>query len=172
MAYCSNCGTSVSENSTFCAICRTPILLGGAGTATPDFARPEEKGRRVLAYLIDIIPMLLFSTLHFVPIVGWMAYGALHLVYWLIRDIGGASLGKMVLGSFVASQDGGPSTDSQRIVRNIPLALPGLIGLIPVVGIFFELGLAVLIVGVEAILLLATGRRFGDRLANTMVFRR
>jgi uncharacterized RDD family membrane protein YckC len=100
-----------------------------------------------------------------------MFYGLIHACYWLFRDINGASPGKMVMGSFVASENGTPATQNQRIIRNIPLALPGIVGMIPLLGIFFEAGLAALIFCGEAILLLATGRRLGDRIAGTMVFR-
>lgn len=74
--------------------------------------------------------MLLLSLVHFVPIFGWMFYGLLHALYWLLRDVNGASPGKAILGSFVANAVGGPSTNSQRILRNLPLAIPGFLGLI------------------------------------------
>jgi uncharacterized RDD family membrane protein YckC len=186
VAYCANCGTAVAEDGAFCPNCGTsqgttvgliqqPALAPVSSTAAGPLAYagvPEEKGRRVVAYLIDIVPMLLLSLIHFLPVIGWMFYGALHVLYWLLRDIGGASLGKTVLGSYVASQNGGLATTSQRILRNVPLALPGLIGMIPLIGIFFELAAAVVIFGGEAILLLATGSRFGDRLAGTTVLRK
>lgn len=78
----------------------------------------------------------------------------------------------MAVGSFVASENGTPATTQQRILRNITLAVPGVVGIIPFLGIFLEAGLALLIFGAEALLLLATGRRLGDRIAGTMVFRR
>jgi len=115
--------------------------------------------------------MLVLALVHFLPIIGWMFYGLLHACYWLFRDFNGASLGKMAMGSFVASENGTPASTKQRILRNVTLAIPGILGVIPLLGIFLEAGLALLIFGGEAILLLATGRRLGDRLAGTMVFR-
>ncbi len=187
--FCPNCGTSVASADSFCPNCGTRFgaeTLGQSGSArmgsqaaAPNasaavghYATPEEKGRRVVAYLIDLVPMLILALVHLLPIVGWMLYGFLHACYWLLRDVGGASIGKSVMGSFVASENGAPSTTSQRILRNVPLAIPGVIGMIPLIGIIFEFVVAVVIFGGEAILLLATGRRFGDRLAGTSVFRR
>ncbi|HEX4169358.1 MAG TPA: RDD family protein [Bryobacteraceae bacterium] len=186
--FCPNCGTSVDNLASFCSNCGTtfpsasgdPQTLDARNAAYPLQSRaalsyaatPEEKRRRVAAYLIDIIPMLFLALVHLLPIFGWMLYGLIHVCYWLLRDINGASPGKLVVGSYVANADGTASTTSQRIMRNVPLALPGIIGMIPLIGIFFEFGFAVIIFAGEAILLLATGRRLGDRLANTQVFRK
>lgn len=191
--YCPNCGTSAVENTTFCPNCGTNLLPKTSATSGPEtfayqspqpppfaaasaavaaWSQPEDKGRRVLGFLIDIVPLFFLALLHFLPIIGWMLYGLIHACYWLLRDIGGASPGKSVLGSFVASQDGSPASTSQRVLRNLPLAIPGFLGMIPLIGIFFEFGVAAVIFGIEAILLLATGRRFGDRLAGTTVFRK
>ncbi len=189
--FCPNCGTSVESSATFCPNCganlapapgqsesqaqtgwSAPYPAAAAAVPMSYAAVPEEKGRRVGAYLIDIVPMLVLAVVHFLPIFGWMLYGLIHACYWLLRDINGASPGKLVIGSYVGNADGTPSTTSQRIVRNVPLALPGILGMIPLIGIFFEFAFALLIFGGEAILLLATGRRLGDRLANTLVFRK
>ncbi len=187
--YCSNCGTVTSPNATFCPNCGTSVGAGASRQGsyvegiTPEVVgaprpgqmtypdRPEEKSRRVVAYLIDLVPMLLLAVVHLLPIFGWMLYGFLHACYWLLRDVGGASPGKMVIGSMVGSENGRTASTSQRILRNLPLAIPGVLGMIPLIGIFFEFTIAVLIFGGEALLLLATGRRLGDRLAGTNVFR-
>ncbi len=192
---CPNCGTSVGELVGFCPNCGTSLSPAAAGFppragapspsatgALPYTAAtslplaysgvPEERVKRVVGYLIDVVPMLVLALLHFLPVVGWMLYGLLHILYWLLRDINGASIGKTVMGSYVADVNGGPSTTSQRITRNIPLAIPGLFGLIPLLGIIFEIPIALLIFVGEAALLLLTGRRFGDRLAGTTVLRK
>lgn len=134
--------------------------------------RPEGKTRRTVGFLIDVIPSLILGLINLLPVIGWMVHGFLSACYWLLRDITGASLGKMVTGSIVVSEDGGPASTGQKILRNLPLALPGFVGMIPIVGIFFEMILAVVILGVEVILFCATGRRLGDRLARTTVVRR
>ncbi len=151
---------------------RSAAPLSGTGAMGRVYAQPEEKVKRVIGYLIDVVPMLFLALVHLLPIVGWMLYGFLHVCYWLFRDINGASLGKLAMGSFVASQDGTPASTQQKILRNVPLALPGILGMIPLLGLFLEIGFAMCVFGAEAVLLLATGRRFGDRLAGTMVFRR
>jgi uncharacterized RDD family membrane protein YckC len=186
--HCSNCGTTTESASAFCPNCGTklgsdafrqasyseaPFNAGAASSTAPGYyARPEEKGRRVVAYLIDIVPMLLLALIHLLPIFGWMLYGLVHACYWLFRDIGGASPGKLVVGSYVANENGGMASTSQRVMRNVPLAIPGILGMIPLLGIAFEFAAAAVIFGGEAIVLLATGRRMGDRLAGTNVFRK
>ena len=195
--YCPNCGTSTDAAATFCPNCGTNLgtanprnvesdipaydatssaraAYSAPGASVPlAYSRaPEETGRRVVAYLIDVVPMLLLAVIHFLPFIGWTFYGLIHACYWLLRDINGASPGKSVMGSFVGSTDGTPSTTQQRLLRNLPLAIPGVLGMIPLIGIFFEGAVALVIFGTEAILLLVTGRRFGDRLAGTAVFRK
>ena len=191
--HCTNCGTPAEAGATFCANCGAALNPSSAGSATIDLppAAPawqapggtnpalityppqvEERGRRVIAYLIDLVPMILLALVHFLPVVGSMFYGLIHICYWLFRDYTGSSLGKMALGAYVTNEDGGPSTTQQRIMRNLPLAIPGIIGLIPLIGIIFHLILGLIIFGGEAILLLATGRRMGDRIAGTNVYRK
>ncbi len=181
MTFCSNCGTSVAEGTAFCPNCGTSLKPFGAApdpamhmhsSTVVQLVQPEQKDRRVLAYLIDIVPMLVLAIVHFIPILGWMFYGLLHALYWLLRDINGASPGKSVMGSYVGTESGSVSTNQQRILRNVPLAIPGLLGMIPLLGLPIEFFAALAIFGLEAILLLTTGRRLGDRLAGTNVFRR
>ena len=191
--HCTNCGTPAEASATFCENCGTALHPSSAGSstidigpATPAWQTPsgantavagfppqvEDKGRRAIAYLIDVVPMILLAVLHFLPIVGWMFYGLIHACYWLFRDYTGASLGKTALGAYVTSEDGSPSTTRQRILRNAPLAIPGIIGMIPLIGIFFEAAFALVIFGGEALMLLLTGRRVGDYLAGTTVYRK
>lgn len=192
--YCSNCGTQTEAPAAFCPNCGNGLdasaaashggqtatvnpswqTAGGVGSSSAVGFPPqvEEKGRRVIAYLIDIVPMLVLALVHFLPIIGWMLYGLLHALYWLFRDYTGASLGKIALGAYVTSEEGGPSTPAQRVIRNIPLAIPGLIGMIPLIGLPFEALFALVIFGGEALALLLTGRRIGDRIAGTNVYRK
>jgi uncharacterized RDD family membrane protein YckC len=134
--------------------------------------RPESKTRRTVGFLIDVIPSLFLGLINLLPVIGWMVHGFLSACYWLLRDITGASIGKMVTGSLVVREDGGPASTGQKILRNLPWAIPGFVGMIPFVGIFFEMILGVLVLGIEGILLFVTGRRFGDWLAGTTVVRK
>jgi uncharacterized RDD family membrane protein YckC len=181
MIFCSNCGTEANEVAAFCPNCGSAVARSSSVPLYPAVVPPaplpysgtrEETGRRIFAFLIDIVPMLLLGLVHFVPVIGWMFYGLLHALYWLLRDINGASPGKSILGSYVASAAGGPSSNSQRMLRNLPLAIPGFLGLIPLIGIFIEFFAALALFGLEAVLLLTTGSRLGDRLAGTTVLRK
>lgn len=191
--FCSNCGTPTEPGVAFCGNCGTAVgptaakatvidvLPGGPGwqglrvgsQATVGFPpQVEDKGRRVIAFLIDVVPMMLVALVHFVPIIGWMLYGLIHACYWLFRDFAGASLGKAALGAYVTREDGSPATTMQCVLRNVPLAIPGIIGMVPLIGIFFEGVSALIIFGGEALLLLLTGRRLGDWIAGTTVYRK
>ncbi len=186
MIYCSKCGTQADENAAFCPNCGTSLAAQAATpvtSAVPVAAvvppppssysgQTEDAGRRVLAFLIDVVPLLVLAVLHFLPVFGWMLYGLVHALYWLLRDINGSSPGKAVLGSYVASTTGAPSTSGQRMLRNLPIAIPGFIGMIPFIGIVLEFFLALAIFGFEGLMLLTTGKRIGDRLAGTTVLRK
>jgi uncharacterized RDD family membrane protein YckC len=120
--------------------------------------------RRFGAYAID---MALFFGIAFIAdefgdpnssavfLLGVMA------VYFLFRDIAGASLGKLILGLRVVGSPGA------RVVRNITVAAgPSLLasGRTGLAGT-----VANLIFFAECLSLLLRGYRFGDRLAGTVV---
>lgn len=185
--FCSSCGAETELRAKFCANCGSaqpgfPVEvertnLAGSDSLVSQTAvgfppQVDDRGRRAIAFLIDVLPMTVLAVLHFLPIIGWIFYGFLHACYWLLRDYTGASLGKLALGAYVTSEDGSPATTQQRILRNITLAIPGLVGMIPLVGIVFEALFGVLCFGGEAVLLLTTGRRLGDRIAGTAVYRK
>jgi uncharacterized RDD family membrane protein YckC len=183
--FCSSCGAETDLKAKFCANCgalqpgfpEPPAAIPAAlATLTPAVAgfppQVDERGRRVIAFFIDVIPLRMLAIVHLLPIIGWIFYGFAHACYWLLRDYTGSSLGKMALGSYVTREDGSPASTQQRILRNVTLAIPGVIGMIPVIGIVFEVFFAALIFGIEAVLLLATGRRLGDHIAGTTVYRK
>ena len=128
--------------------------------------------RRLAAYVLDVIPCLVLALLHFVPILGWIAFGLLAGLYWLLRDINGASFGKTIMGSVVLNADGSPSTQTRRIMRNVPLAIPALLEMIPLLGLVLGPVAACVILPLELLFLLFGGRRLGDVLAGTNVFRK
>ncbi len=180
---CSRCGTQQSNGIRFCSNCGQALEPTGSSSVnqpgTPSAYRPapiavlperENLGRRILAYLIDLLPCLVLSVLHFLPILGWMMFGLITGCYWLLRDINGASLGKSFTGSIVLSADGSPSTTSQRIIRNAPIAFAVFLEMIPFAGILFWFIGLLIVVPVELLLVLVGGRRLGDVLAGTNVF--
>ncbi len=139
---------------------------------TPRLENAADAGVRVVAYLIDILPVCLIAVLWFVPLVGPMIFGLLAGSYWLLRDIGGASLGKITMGLRVVARDGQESTPGMRIVRNLTLAMPLVGTLIPLAGYLVGPCFVIVLDIAEVIALLATGERIGDRLAGTVVVKK
>src|SRR6266849_5487997 len=78
------------------------------------------KGQRAGAYIIDVIPPL---------IVGFSL-----APYWLLRDITGASIGKLLLSLRVVAKDGQEASVGKRILRNLPLAIGPSLLIIPLLG--------------------------------------
>jgi uncharacterized RDD family membrane protein YckC len=180
--HCSTCGAPLGASDKFCQKCGALAQLSagtGAGIPVPAqniaitaaAGQPEDKGRRVGAFLIDIVPAIILAALNLLPLVGHFVSSTVIAAYWLLRDINEASPGKMVLGSRVVSANGSPATTGQKIGRNITLALPGLISAIPL-GFLFAIPLALLFFFTEVVMLLVTGNRLGDKLAGTTVVRR
>jgi uncharacterized RDD family membrane protein YckC len=108
--------------------------------------------------------------LGFIPLLGPFLLSPLFLLaYWLLRDFNGASLGKMAMGTAVISKNGQAATQGSRILRNVPLAIPNMLMLIPILGWIAAVPVAFIVIVAEIIALLSTGERLGDKLANTMV---
>jgi hypothetical protein len=176
---CNNCHAPIEENNRFCTVCGSASIAmvtseGGAvvrPTAGSSTLPREEVIRRGAAYLLDLIPVLLLAILHLLPIVGWILFGALASAWWLLRDINSASLGKTIVGSVVRTESGLPATTGQLVIRNVPLAIPALLEVIPIIGVLIGFIAAIIIFPTEILVLSATGRRLGDRLAGTNVFR-
>tara|TARA_R110002167_G_scaffold148524_1_gene341487 strand:+ start:12474 stop:13163 length:690 start_codon:yes stop_codon:yes gene_type:complete len=126
-------------------------------------------GIRVVAYIIDCLLTMILAPLILVPILGQMLIGILLFFYWLLRDVGGASPGKLILGLQVVNDSGDPFRVGPRILRNALLSIGPLLFCIPVIGIFIGAPIAILMVLVEAGMLLITGNRIGDMLGGTSV---
>jgi uncharacterized RDD family membrane protein YckC len=109
MAYCSNCGTQMSDQAPACPNCGHPTGVGPAGVgemplgygAGPPYA---DFGKRFLALLIDVV---------IVTVVGFSIRRGpggtiLGFLYnWLMIAFNdGRTVGKMVLGIRVARPDG------------------------------------------------------------------
>lgn len=127
---------------------------------------------RVAGYLIDVLPTLLVVVFAWIPIAGLIFAGLILIPYWLLRDITGASLGKLLLGLKVVARDGQPASTGARMLRNLPLILAPTCMLIPLLGYVFAGPLALIVILVEGIMLLTQGVRLGDRLAGTTVVRK
>ena len=131
-------------------------------------------GTRFLGYIIDILPTFLVMIIALIPILGQILAGLLLITYWLLRDIGGASLGKLALGYQVVQANGQPSSGAQRVVRNLPFIIAPLIIMIPIPFVSLVVGSAVglTVMLTELVFLLATGNRSGDLLAGTRVVKK
>ncbi len=107
-----------------------------------------------------------------IPYVGNIFAGLLLTPYWLLRDITGASLGKLLLGTTVVRKDGQPATVGARVLRNLPLAIGPAFLIIPLLGYLVGPPIAGLMVLIEGILVLTQGERLGDRMAGTAVMKK
>ena len=163
--YCSVCGTPLQ--GTFCPACAARAQTAGQiGPAT-------DVGLRVGAYLIDVIPAFIAGLIFgWIPIVGAMILGVVLGAYWLLRDIGGASIGKMLVGLVVVKKDGSPSVTSERILRNVPLCVGPALLMIPLMGYALAPPIAAILGLTEIILLLVKHERLGDMLAGTTVIKK
>lgn len=144
--------------------------------ATGQAGMKADPGMRILAYFVDVVAwMVLIVILSVIPIFG--VFFAIFLAplltgaYILLRDSQGASLGKTLFGMKVIGKDGREATQGARILRNLPIAIPSLIMIIPILGHIVGGFLAFVIVITELVSLLASGERIGDKLANTTVIK-
>jgi uncharacterized RDD family membrane protein YckC len=105
------------------------------------------------------------------PLIGPMIYGLLAGAYLLLRDIKGASLGKTAMGTRVFSKNGGEADTQSLIMRNLPLAAPYALLLIPFFGLFIFSPVAFIVGIVEIVMYFTQGERLGDKIANTTVLK-
>jgi len=130
--------------------------------------KKAEIGPRIGALLIDGLISLPIGLLSVIPFVGTLFSLGL-IAYWLCRDLARPSLGKRALGLDVVGMDGERPTQQQLVLRNIPLAIPSVLTLIPFVGPLAALPIAALVYAGELIMFITQGQRFGDQLAKTQV---
>lgn len=166
--YCPNCGTNVQGE--FCQSCGARAgasnYNAGAGLAT-------NVGLRVGAYLLDVIPAILAGlAVGWIPIIGAVMLGFILLAYWLLRDITGSSIGKLILGLKVVKKDGSPSGAMQRVLRNLTIAVGPALLIIPLAGYAIAPPITGVLILTEAVLLLAKRERLGDMLAGTTVVKK
>jgi uncharacterized RDD family membrane protein YckC len=200
--FCGDCGAPVAEANSSQTVEQVGVPVVGASAPRPavpaaGWAQPEvskkpdgqeaatswrrsttppqmvaDKWVRTAGYLIDILPTLLTIPFAWLPFIGIVLAGVFLTPYWLLRDITGASLGKLLLGLRVVGRDGRPATVGGRIIRNLPLALGPSCMLVPFLGYIFAGPVAGVVVLVEGVMLLSQGERLGDRLARTRVVRK
>jgi uncharacterized RDD family membrane protein YckC len=137
--------------------------------------------RRAGAYLLDLLVVFLIALLAGSSGSDTPATRAsfpvaiVAAIYLLIKDVVGASPGKLALGLHVTGVAGGATDIKQRLIRNIPLALaPGLSAFTPAGSTIGTIaGIAGgLIFLADAAFVFDGGQRFGDRMAETAVYRK
>lgn len=133
---------------------------------------PADKLIRWLAWVIDHLLVMFIIPIALIPLIGGLIVGALLVAFWLMRDVKGASPGKQLLGLRVVGKDGLPATREALIKRNLPFGLPHIVQIIPYLGIVLSYIISFPINVIEAIMVVATGERIGDRIAGTMVVKK
>ena len=168
MPVVANASTAVVDRST-----SRPVInvLGGSpvasrfqrsGATTIDFAIAAVA---TPVYMIAINANLIWGS-------GRRGYGIALALFWLFRDFMGASPGKKLMNFEVVDASGSPASTGQRIVRNIPMAMPCVLWALPWIGTLLGPLIGGSIFCLEVVMLLASGRRIGDMLASTAVIRR
>lgn len=140
--------------------------------ATRATYQPADKLQRAFGYLIDCLPLVILGLVSLIPFVGVIFAGIIGVAYWLLRDIPGASLGKLAMGTRVASNKGGPASVGARVARNITIAFPSMVLAIPFIGYLAGPACGVVIIFLEVIMVLGAGERVGDKIAGTMVVKK
>jgi uncharacterized RDD family membrane protein YckC len=132
--------------------------------------------RRLCAYLIDLIPVLAIGLVFGSKsrTGAWIASG-----YMLLRDVSGASSGKLVLGLQVVGRDGASATVAGRVLRNAVFGLQAAAyANAPLAGMgFYGLALLAQLVPsglflVDCYYLVVKGERLSDRITGTKVVAR
>jgi uncharacterized RDD family membrane protein YckC len=124
---------------------------------------------RWFAWAIDVVIVILISLLALIPLLGGLLVAITGTGYLLMRDQGGASIGKRAMGLRVIGSNGQPASRNALIVRNALLALPYLLHFIPFLGVILTFVFWAPVCFIEAMSALITGQRIGDKLAGTMV---
>lgn len=140
--------------------------MGSDSTYVPVKADPS---RRVVAFIIDWLCTIPLQLVALIPLIGQFVALCCLVPYWLLRDIGGASIGKRFLGLRVVDYSGNPPRLSKRMRRNLLFVFPLLIIILPVIGAFGAAFAFIIVAIVELILIFSRGDRMGDRDAKCIV---
>lgn len=164
--YCPDCGSREVEVQ---AVVGT--VKAGGGAEGGECVVEAPKGKRVLAFSIDFVGLFILMLLTNFPGFGMIA-ALIALLYQLMRDYRGASLGKVICQLIVVSSNGNKASVRQCLMRNIIFIAPFFALFIPGLGFLAGGPFVLLLYFVELLLLLTTGRRIGDRMAGTTVIKR
>ena len=130
-----------------------------------------DTGVRIAAVLVDMLPTLLLVPVIWISVIGQLFGGLILLIYWLLRDVFGRSLGKKALGLDIRTMSGAAPGPGALVVRNLTISVSFFAYMLPFIGYPLFLTLESLMNIIELILVISTGARLGDRLAGTVVVR-
>ena len=168
----------VDNQETFCPECGTRLVPPASLSleSVPMSVLPDivvaSKASRIAGYLIDVGISLLFIVFLAIPVIGQFIFGIAGAIFFLFRDINGASPGKILLGNEVIARNGSKASGKQKVLRNLLLALPDIAEIIPIGGLVLGPVAVLVIFGLETVVLVATGERLSDKIAGTMVVKR
>src|SRR5882757_5158039 len=86
---------------------------------------------RMFALIIDWIIATPLALIGLLPLIGQMISMCLLILYWVWRDVGGASIGKRILGLRVVDYNGFVPSTGRRAKRNLLFAIPPFAILLP-----------------------------------------
>lgn len=131
-----------------------------------------DPSKRIVAFIIDWVLSVPFQFIGVIPFIGQFLSLMFLIPYWLLRDVGGASIGKRLMGLRVVNYQGETAAFGTRVRRNLILAFPFLVIILPVLGAvaaalaFFAVAL------IELTLLFVRGERLSDRDTKCLVVSR
>jgi len=173
-SFCPACGSALIAGAQFCRSCGARVSKGGetAGEPTVGTANYQVVGRRILAGLIDFLPLVIAFVVLAATIgqlgedewgnfqvrlynEGFLIFALFALAYYMgFEALTAASPGKMIMGLRVIKVDGSSYGLREVLIRNL---------LRIVDGFFFY------VVAVVAIAITQKRQRIGDLLAGTLV---
>lgn len=144
--------------------------MPGRWEAQREYFRDARRARYLSRLVAKAADLILAMSLWHIP---GAAGACAALFYILMCDgfVGGRSAGKWLTGLQVVRVDSEPMDFQASLLRNLTVASPFLLYLVPVVGPFlaFTVGTAILLIEAYLGFYDADGQRAGDTLAETLV---
>jgi uncharacterized RDD family membrane protein YckC len=135
---------------------------------SPQFSKPDS-GKRFLAFAIDWLISVPIGFFAVIPFVGSFVAVCFLVPYWMFRDIGGASIGKRIMGLRVVNYEGRMPSLGKRVRRNALMWFCVLLVAIPVIGLgFFAIGFGIVVI-LEVVFIIQRGESLSDRDAKCLV---
>jgi uncharacterized RDD family membrane protein YckC len=131
-----------------------------------------DTGARIFAFLIDSLIAFPIAMIGLIPFIGQFIATVCLVPYWLLRDLGGASIGKRLFGLLVVDYHGGAPSLGRRIRRNLLFGMAVLLLAMPVIGeVIAPLAFGLTCIW-ETFLIVTRGQRNGDRAVRCLVVKK